>query len=145
MYSNIMASFNQKLSISAGSAFLFALVNLPMTYKFTSGLTGLGLYNAATKCPTSLGLIVHALVFFAISYFSMGNAASKGIKIKHSLYGTLIFFLLSNPATFKLVNNILGGGVADSAGCPSLFGIVLHALVYCAVLVAVMYLPSGNK
>lgn len=141
-----MATFNQKLSISAGSAVLFGLVNLPATYKITKSLSGLNLYNGLTGCPTSLGLLVHAAVFFAVSYFSMGSnsTVSTGIKIKHSLYGSLIFFLLSNPATFKFVNSLIGGGVADSAGCPSMLGIGLHALVYCAVLVAVMYLPSNK-
>lgn len=140
-----MASFNQKLSISAGSAALFALVNLPQTYKLTERLSGLDLYNISAGCPTHLGLILHAAVFFAISYLSMGDAARPGIKLKHSLYGTLIFFLIANPVTFKFMASLFGNQIADSSGCPTLFGIFIHALVYCAVLVAVMYLPDGSK
>ena len=140
-----MASFNKKLSISIGSAALFMLLNSPTIYKITNNLSGLSLYNVITGCPTYLGLLVHAVVFFAISYFSMGGVARTGIKLKHSLYGTLIFFLISNPATFKFVASILGNGIADSHGCPTNVGIVLHAIVYCAFLVAVMYLPEGNK
>lgn len=139
-----MVSFNKKLTISAGSAVLFALINLPQVYKLTQTFTGLNVFNLSTNCPTSLGLLVHALVFFAISYFSMGNIANKGIKIKHSLYGALIFFLLSSPAMFKFIGSILPN-IANSNGCPTLFGIIVHALVYCGVLVAVMYLPEGNK
>lgn len=140
-----MASFEKKLVISAGSAGLFALVNLPQIYKLTSKLTSLNLYNFASGCPTSLGLIIHAFVFFIISYFSMGGIAQTGIKVKHSLYGTLIFFFLSSPAMFKFVASILGSGIANTNGCPTLFGILAHAFVYCAALVAVMYLPEGNK
>ena len=140
-----MASFNQKLTISAGSAALFALVNLPQTYKITERLSGVDLYNISSGCPTHLGLIVHAAVFFAISYLSMGSVARTGIKLKHSLYGTLIFFLIANPVTFKLMSSIFGNQIADSSGCPTLLGIFVHALVYCVFLLAVMYLPEGNK
>ena len=141
-----MASFNQKLSISLGSAALFALVNLPYTYKLTSNVTSLNLFNVNTGCPTSLGLLVHSLVFFAFSYLSMQTTSvSTGIKIKHSLYGALIFFFLSSPTMFKFVSSIFGNGIANSSGCPTLTGILVHATVYCVALIAVMYLPEGNK
>ena len=140
-----MASFNQKLRISAGSAALFAFINLPFVYKLTNNISGLDLYNQASKCPTHLGLLVHTLVFFSISYFSMSGVARTGIKLKHSFYGALIFFLVANPVTFKFVASILGKGIADSNGCPTLFGLLIHAIVYCALLVGVMYFPEGNK
>ena len=138
-----MATFEQKLSISAGSAVLFALVNLPQVYQVTNNLLPLDLY--ANGCPTNLGLVVHAIVFFVISYLTMGNSnIDNMIKIKHSLYGTLIFYLLSSPAVFALVGSVIPG-VANAQGCPTLQGVLVHAVVYCMALVAVMYLPEGNK
>lgn len=141
-----MATFQQKLYISLGSAALFALVNLPQTYQLTDSLLPLNLYNSITGCPTGVGLIIHAIVFFVLTFLSMGDPRNKtGIKLKHTIYGTLIFFLISSPAVFSLVGSILGNNIADSNGCPTLVGVLLHAVVYCAALVGVMYLPEGNK
>lgn len=133
-----MATFNQKLAISASSAAQFALLSLPFTYKLTDKL----LNTWSNGCPTALGLIVHAVVFYAISYLTMGGSkASDGLKHKYSFWGTLIFFLVSNPVTYKFVASILGPKIASSSGCPTLLGVALHALVYCAILVGVMYFP----
>lgn len=140
-----MATFEQKLSISVGSAATFALVNLPQVYQFTNSFIP-GLYNTSTRCPTNLGLIVHAIVFFVVTFLSMGKPREKTyIKLKHTIYGSLIFFFISNPATFAFVSSVLGRQFADANGCPTLLGIFLHAAVYCAALVGVMYLPEANK
>ncbi|ARF10059.1 hypothetical protein Indivirus_11_3 [Indivirus ILV1] len=137
-----MSTFQQKLIISICSAALFILVTLPQTYKLTSSLTSLNLYNPDTECPTNLGLILHTLVFFVLTYLSMWNAPhSAGLKLKFSIYGTLIFYLISSPAMFSLMNSILGNKVATPSGCPTMTGILLHSLVYCFALVGVMYLP----
>ena len=73
----------------------------------------------------------------------MGNPRERtGIKLKHTLYGTLIFFLISSPAMYALINKVLGNQFADVNGCPTLMGVSLHAAVYCLALVAVMYLPN---
>ena len=137
-----MATFQQKLFISLGSAALFALVNLPQTYRLTDSILPLNLYNQETNCPTAAGLVIHAIVFFALSFLSMRNSSvDTGTKLKHSLYGTLIFFLIASPAMFSVVGSILGNWVASPAGCPTLTGVLLHAVVYCMALVGVMYLP----
>ena len=137
-----MASLNKKVMISMNSAILFLLVNLPQTYQVMNKLLGSVVYNEQTKCPTNVGLVVHALVFFAITYLGMGKSSvSKGIKLKHSLYGTLIFYLISSPALFSVVGSLLGNWVSDSNGCPTMQGLLLHSLVFCMALVGVMYLP----
>lgn len=141
-----MSTFNEKVGISVNSALFFALVNLPQAYNFTNNLIDLDLFNTSTKCPTSAGLVIHAVLFFIVTYLSMSKArAGAGVKLKHSLYGTLIFYLVSSPALFSFVASFLGDQFADSNGCPTLQGILLHAAVYCVILVAVMYLPEKNK
>ncbi len=76
----------------------------------------------------------------------MGNPSEKfGVKLKHTLYGTLIFYLLSSPAIYSVINSVAGRQVADVNGCPTLQGVLLHALIYCVVLVVVMYLPTGSE
>ena len=85
-----MATFQKKLQISAGASFLFLIINLPQTYNLTNKL--LPWRTTQNGCPTHLGLLTHTLVFFIITFLTMGNAKVKtGIKLKHSLYGTLIF------------------------------------------------------
>ena len=134
-----MATLNQKLLISAGSAFLFTLINLPQTYKITNSLTDLNLYN---NCPTNIGVIIHTIIFFTLTFLSMSNAnANVGTKLKHSIYGTLIFYLISSPPVFALINTILGDQYADINGCPTLKGVMLHSLIYFIILVLIMYLP----
>lgn len=137
-----MATLQTKLNISLGSAFLFAVINSPILYKITTGILPLNLFNNTTNCPTNVGLLVHTLVFLAISYLSMGNAnIKKGIKLKHSIYGALIFFLISSPTMYSFTSSVFGSSIASLSGCPTMFGILLHALIYCAALVGVMYLP----
>jgi hypothetical protein len=138
-----MSTFQQKLKISAGSALLFALMNLPQTYKFIDSIIpGISLFNAATNCPTNLGLLAITVLFFLVTFLSMRGAyVPSGIKLKHSIYGSLIFFFISSPVMYSFVSNLLGRQFASAAGCPSLAGVALHALVYCAALVGVMYLP----
>jgi hypothetical protein len=139
-----MATFNQKLAISAGSALTVGLVSLPQIYKLTNSLLGLNLFNEGTNCPTMLGHVAHTLVFMLITFLTMGNVKEKTwIKVKHTLYGGLIMYFLTSPAVYALVGGVLG--TADAAGCPSMMGILLHSVVYMLALVAVMYLPEKNK
>lgn len=133
-----MSTFNQKLMISVFSAVLFILVSLPATYNLTNSL---GLNTYSMGCPTYNGLILHTFVFFLLTYLSMWNSnASAGLKVKYSLWGSLLFFLISSPAMYSLTSSLFG----DASGCPTVTGIVLHSLVYCAALVGVMYLPNDE-
>ena len=137
-----MATFQQKLRISLGSAALFALISLPSIYKLTNNLFPCNLYNAESQCPTNAGLLVHTAVFFLITLLSMTGAdVDQKTKIKHSLYGSLIYFFISSPAMYSLVGGLFGNKIASSSGCPTLYGVLLHALVYATALIGVMYLP----
>lgn len=140
-----MATFRQKLMISSSSAALFALVNLPQTYQLTSKIINLKLLDN-NNCPNITGFILHSIVFFIFTYLSMGNATLKiGIKLKHTIYATLIFYLISSPSFASFVNNLLGDTFFSKTGCPTKLGILLNSVIYCAALVGLMYLPEGNK
>jgi len=54
-----------KMSVVITAALLFFIVANPMTYKLVDGLVGslVGRLVAPCGCPTTLGLIVHGLVF----------------------------------------------------------------------------------
>jgi hypothetical protein len=48
----------------------------------------------------------------------------------------VVFFIVANPATFKIMRGLLGGWVASADGAAKPAGLILHA----AVFVALMYL-----
>tara|TARA_R100001163_G_C5068510_1_gene209031 strand:+ start:2117 stop:2533 length:417 start_codon:yes stop_codon:yes gene_type:complete len=138
-----MSTFNDKLKISLGSASLFAGINMPQVYGLTDSVLPLDTYNPITACPTMIGQLTHTVVFFLISFLTMRNPMIPTLtKIKHSLYGSLIQFLLSSPAMYSLTGSLFGPQIASSDGCPTLIGILLHTVVYTMALVGVMYLPE---
>lgn len=134
-----MATLEQKVKISAASAAMLAVVNLPQTYKFVNDILPLVTYKSS--CPTLLGQLVHLAVFAGLTYLSMPEKVNKGVRVKHTLYGSLIAFLITSPAVYALVGSILGKTIANAKGCPTLMGVLLHAAVYGAALVGVMHLP----
>ena len=132
-----MSNFDQKLAISVKSAIMFYLINLPITYNFTSELFNSTLISL--NCPTNYGIILHTLVFFTITYLSMSKSKiNNGIKIKHSLYGTLIYYFISSSPFYSFINMIFNIG----ATCPNDCGLLLLSTLYCVALIAVMYLPD---
>ncbi len=69
-----MASTALKISATIQSIIIFIIISLPFTYRLTNRLLGgiIGKLADASGCPTTLGLIVHALVFGLIIYVLMG-------------------------------------------------------------------------
>ena len=135
-----MATLQKKMMISLFASITCLLFNLPSTYILLTK-TGIPGYNENTGCPTHIGLLLITVLFFIQTYITMGSSINKGIKIKHSLYGTLIFFLVSSPTLYAVMSSILGNKIANKEGCPTNIGILLHSFVYFLILVAVMYLP----
>jgi hypothetical protein len=66
-------------------------------------------------------------------------ALSAGLKFKFSLYSALLFFLIANPATFRVTNSLVGGTAVN--GCPTAFGLLLHTVVFLAASYGLMLLP----
>jgi len=66
----------------------------------------------------------------------MTNELNNVTKWKHTLTTTVIFLLVSHPFTYKLVQKIFGNlfTVANSSGCPTITGLILHTLVFTLVL-----------
>jgi hypothetical protein len=55
----------------------------------------------------------------------------------YTFYTTIVFILVSNPYTYRLVNSILGN-ISDKRGCPTAFGFVVHTIVFTLVLRLIM-------
>jgi hypothetical protein len=66
------------------------------------------------------------------------------LKAKYSFYSALVFFLVANPETYKVVQKIFGGilgDIASAAGCPTPLGFLLHTVVFFFVMLALMMFP----
>ena len=66
------------------------------------------------------------------------------LKAKYSAYTTLIFFLIANPETYKLLQKFLGSWVdiASEGGCPTPTGFFIHTLLFFIVLWSMMLFPK---
>ena len=65
-----MAKLTQKQAATLQAVLLFFIIANPFTYRLTNSLLGglIGRLSDPSGCPTSLGLIVHSLVFGVIVY-----------------------------------------------------------------------------
>ena len=66
------------------------------------------------------------------------------LKAKYSFYSALVFFLVANPETYRVVQKVLGGilgEIASSAGCPTQLGLLFHTVVFFCVMLALMMFP----
>jgi len=57
----------------------------------------------------------------------------------------LVFFVVANPETFKLVRKVAGSWVSSAEGVPTTAGLLLHALVYVIIAHCVWKLVKGKK
>jgi len=58
-----------------------------------------------------------------------------------TLQAVLLFYIISNPMTYRLVDSILGGVVgriSDISGCPTALGLIVHSIVFGAVVYSLM-------
>lgn len=63
-------------------------------------------------------------------------------KWKYTLITTFVFLIVTNPVTYVLMNNtvgkIVGISLSNSNGCPTVNGMVIHAIVFTLILRAIM-------
>ena len=55
-----------------------------------------------------------------------------------SVMSALVFFVISNPKTYRLTRSIFGKWVSGPTGCPTIRGLVLHAVVFVLITWAMM-------
>ncbi len=65
------------------------------------------------------------------------------LKAKYAFYSTLVFFLVANPETYKLMQRALGSflTVASDSGCPTPPGFFLHTTLFFLILWGLMLFP----
>ena len=106
--------------ISMGSTLLYLVTSSPVFFIKDSLL------------PIKYGGL---MIFSLISYMSMGSQFNSGIKLKHTVYASLLYFFiltliqeLSSQYTILKNNNILS--------------VVLGSILFCSGLIGLMYLPD---
>lgn len=70
----------------------------------------------------------------------MGSATNED-KWRWTLLTVVIFLIVINPYTYIAVNTILsniGLKIADSSGCPTVTGLVVHTIVFMLLLRLIM-------
>lgn len=66
------------------------------------------------------------------------------LKAKYSFYSALVFFLVANPETSKILQKILGGflgEIASAAGCSTPLGLFVQTGIFFCVMLALMMFP----
>lgn len=56
-------------------------------------------------------------------------------KVKEALVAGLMFFIISHPIVYKLVDSLVGGllgRIASPNGCPTTWGLIVHSAVFAA-------------
>lgn len=56
-------------------------------------------------------------------------------KLSAALLAGVMFFIISNPMVYKLVDSLVGGmlgPIASAGGCPTTWGLVVHSAVFAA-------------
>ena len=50
-----------------------------------------------------------------------------------SIMSALVFFVVANPETFRIMRKVFGSWVSSPTGCPSTGGLALHTIVFMLV------------
>ena len=66
------------------------------------------------------------------------NGRKQEEKLIISIISGLIFFIVANPETFRIVRAILGSWISTPTGCPSTLGLLVHTLVFILVVWGMM-------
>lgn len=66
------------------------------------------------------------------------NGKKQEQKFIISLMSALVFFIVANPDTFRLMRAILGSWVSGPNGCPTTAGLILHTIVFMLVVWGMM-------
>jgi hypothetical protein len=73
-------------------------------------------------------------------------ALSLNDKILYTLYTAAVFFIVSSPQMYRLVEGLLGGFVnVANNGCPTCSGLIIHTLVFILLIFGLMELTAYIK
>ena len=70
------------------------------------------------------------------------NGKKQEKKFLISVMSALIFFIIANPTTFRVMRRIFGSWISTPNGCPSKNGLVFHTFVFLLVVWGIMNIPG---
>ena len=134
-----MSDSHKKLHCAAICAGLFLLVSLPTVYSYTSRFI-----DVESSCHVYKTKLFHTLVFFLLNMLVMHYYSSLELmlKVRYSIYGALVFFLLSSNEMYNATSSVVKTAVDR---CPTTTGLVLHSLAYGGALYGLMSLPRDHS
>ena len=59
-------------------------------------------------------------------------------------YSVILFAIIASPCLFKLVNlltSAIGLSIADKNGCPNIYGLIIHTIVFILLIRLMMVIP----
>jgi len=70
------------------------------------------------------------------------NTLTFGKKVKYSFYSTMIFFFISSPALYQLIQNMFGSNftMSDDNGCPNNKGLLVNTTIFFIIILITMSL-----
>ena len=66
------------------------------------------------------------------------NGKKQEQKFLISIMSALVFFVVANPETFRVMRKVFGSWVSSPTGCPSSGGLALHTIVFMLVIWGMM-------
>lgn len=133
-----MATLKDKLFISINSSLLFFVFNLPFISEIATSILGFNFIKDG--CRTKLGFLLSVSLFYIATYLTMTHSNKDVlVKLKHTTYASLLFFFVSNATTLHIFNLFFKSFI----DCPKNGTLILHSLIYCILLVGIMYFPDN--
>jgi hypothetical protein len=87
--------------------------------------------------------MVSTYIYTAIKKNTPNRMASTSAKISATIQSIFVFLIISSPFTYKLTNGLLGGIIgklADTSGCPTTLGLLVHSLVFGLIVWGLMHI-----
>lgn len=60
-------------------------------------------------------------------------------KVSATIQSILVFYIISHPIMYRLTNSVIGG-MASPSGCPTAVGLIVHSLVFGAIVYGLMHI-----
>lgn len=64
--------------------------------------------------------------------------------LKYTIYTAIVFLAISAPFTYRITASLFGKWVASPQGLPTAAGLLLHTVVFGAILYGLMFIGSSH-